>query len=537
MSPEPTKSDESIAIRDPRTGQVLYSVSEYSDEEVASIYRTATNAFNTIRRMSIDQRLAETTKLRRYIRDQKDAICRKIITETGKSRTDALLAEIFPVLDMLAYYEKNARRFLADEKVPVPVALLGPGLAATISDFFAKKAKIVYEPIGTVLVVAPWNYPFHLSFFPAVSAFLAGNSAIIKPSTQTPLKGLYEDIIEKSGFMKDAIQLVYGSRKTGEKLIDAKPAKIFFTGSVGGGRLVMQQAAKHLIPVELELGGKDPMVVFEDVNLDRATSGALWGGMLNCGQTCTSVERIFVQESILKDFVAMLKAKAAKLTTLNTVSEDDGSLCVGCMTAEFQIKTIESQIQEAKEKGAEIVAGGAREGTSHIFPPTIIVTKDTSLKVMNDETFGPVVTVTPFKTEQEAVDLANASSFGLNSSVWSTDLVRAERVARALITGNVSINNVLATQANAALPFGGVKESGLGRYHGAFGLHTFCNVKSMTVEPCTDRAEINWYPYTPEKFAVLNKLFEILFSDSPFALLKAGLIGNKLAALVKRQKL
>lgn len=537
MSQAPAKDTDQIDIRNPRTGQVLYSVSEYSDEEVADIYKTAATAYAALRRMTIEERLAETNKLKQYILDQKDAICLKIVSETGKSRTDALLAEIYPILDMLTYYARNAKRFLADESVSVPIALLGPGLVETVTDFFAKKAKIVYEPMGTVLVVAPWNYPFHLSFFPAVSAFIAGNSVIIKPSTQTPLKGLYEDMIEKSGFMKGAIQLVYGSRKTGQKLIDAKPSKIFFTGSVGGGRLVMEQAAKHLIPVELELGGKDPMIVFEDVNMDRATNGALWGGMLNCGQTCTSVERIFVQESIMDTFVKTLKEKAAKLSTLKTKSQDDGSLCVGCMTADFQIKTIEAQLQEAREKGAEIVAGGSREGDSHVFPPTIVVTRDTSLKVMNDETFGPVVTVTPFKTEQEAIDLANASSFGLNSSVWSSDLGRAERVARALVTGSVSINNVLSTQANSALPFGGVKESGLGRYHGSFGLHTFCNVKSMTIEPCSDRAEINWYPYTVEKFAILNRLFEALFSDSPLRLLRAGLLGNKLAALVKRQRL
>ena len=525
-----------IDVKDPRTGKVLYSVSEYSDEEVASIYSAASAAHAVLRRMSVEDRVRETNKLKAYIRDQKDAICLKIVSETGKARTDALLAEIYPVLDMLDYYAKNAKRFLADESVQVPPVLLGPGLVDTVKDFFAKKAKIVYEPMGTVLVVAPWNYPFHLSFFPAVSAFLAGNSVIIKPSTQTPLKGLYEDMFEKSGFMKDAIQIVYGSRKTGAKLIDAKPAKIFFTGSVGGGRIVMEQASKYLIPVELELGGKDPMIVFEDVNLDRATNGALWGGLVNCGQMCTSVERIIVHESILDKFVDMMKAKAAKLSTLAAQSTDNGDLCVGCMTAEFQIKTIEDQLEEARAKGAQIVFGGSREPGSHVFPPTILVTRDTSLKIITDETFGPVLAVTPFKTEQEAIDMANDSVFGLNSSVWSKDLVRAERVARALVTGSVSVNNVVATQANAALPFGGVNESGMGRYHGRFGMHTFSNIKSMTIEPDDKPTEINWYPYTAEKFALFNKLFDILFSGDPLALLKASLVGNNLAALLKRQR-
>ncbi|NLN93782.1 MAG: aldehyde dehydrogenase family protein [Candidatus Hydrogenedens sp.] len=537
MSENAAETTDRIEVHNPKTGEVLYAVSEYSETEIAAVYQRAGAAQTLLAAMTVAERVEETQKLKNYLRDNMEEVCQKIIRETGKSRTDALLAEIYPILDMLDYYAKNAVSFLADEKVRIPVVMLGPGMVNSVKDFFGKKAKIVYEPLGTVLVIAPWNYPFHLSFFPAISAFLAGNAVIIKPSTQTPLQGLYEEMIEKSGFMKDAIQCVYGSRKTGEGLIDARPAKIFFTGSVSGGRHVMSQAAKYLIPVELELGGKDPMIVFEDVDLERATSGALWGGMLNCGQTCTSVERIFVQETVLDDFVSMLKEKMAKISTMSELSEDEGDLCVGCMTTVFQIEEIEAQLEDARAKGAEIVAGGSRVPDTFIFPPTLVVSRDLSLTVLKEETFGPVMTVAPFKTEEDAIRLANDSPFGLNSSVWSKDLVKAERVARALVTGNVSINNVLATQTNAALPFGGVKDSGMGRYHGPFGLHSFSNIKSMTLEKSSDRREINWYPYTKEKFQLLEKLFKTLYSGHPLALLRAGLLGNKLAALVKKQKL
>ncbi len=528
-----------IAVINPRTGDELYRVQEYSDSEVVEIYERAATAYETIRAMTVRERLEQASRLKACIRDERDKICDRIIEETGKCKTDALLTEIFPALDIIDYYEKNAERFLADQKVGKSIALLGPGTVQTIKDFLGKKLRVFYEPLGTVLVISPWNYPFHLGFLPVISAFLAGNSVVLKPSTQTPLKGLYEEMFEKSGFVKDGVQVVYGSRKTGEKLIDAKPAKIFSTGSVGGGRAVMRQAAEHLTPVELELGGKDPMIVFEDVNLERAVNGALWGGMVNCGQTCTSVERVYVHESIADRFVEMLKEKAAKLRTRDDLGDevDEGQLSVGCMTPEFQVEIVERQLADATEKGAEIAVGGSRKAGSHVFPPTVVLKADDTMDVMREETFGPVITVTPFKTEDEVVEMANNSRYGLNSSVWSGDLSRAERVARRVETGNVSVNNVLATQATAALPFGGVKESGFGRYHGPWGLHTFCNIKSVSMEPCSSKIELNWYPYSKEKFALLSRLIGGLFSDSPFALPKVLPVANKLAGLLKKQRL
>jgi len=490
MAETPQDNIASIPVKNPRTGEVLYSVRECSDDDVAEVYRKAAAAHQTLRGTTVEQRVAETLKLRDYIRDQRESICRRVVEETGKCRTDALLTEVYAALDIIAYYAKHAVKFLADQSVKTPIVLKG------------KQSKIFYEPLGTVLVIAPWNYPFNLSFIPAISAFLAGNAVVIKPSTQTPLKGVYEDMIAESGFMKDAIQVVYGSRKTGHKLIEAQPAKIFFTGSTAGGRAVMAQAATHLIPVELELGGKDPMIVFDDAPLERAANGLLWGGLVNCGQTCTSVERLYVQAGVFDRFVALLREKIAALTTWDTLEgQDGGHLCIGCMTTDFQLETIEDQLAKAKAKGAKVVCGGVRKPGSHVFPPTVVTDTDPSMAIVREETFGPVIVAAPFTTEQEAIDRANDSVYGLSASVWSTDLARAERVARALVTGNVSINNVLATQGNPALPFGGAKHSGFGRYRGPFGLHAFSNVKSVMIDKSRARTELNWYPYTQEKFA------------------------------------
>ncbi|MFO7973717.1 MAG: aldehyde dehydrogenase family protein [Candidatus Hydrogenedentota bacterium] len=516
-----------ITVHNPRNGEVLYTIAPPAEQEIAETYGRAREAFVKLKAMSVGERLGEIAKLKRYILENRHDVAQKIVNETGKCITDALMLEVFPALDMIDYYEKNAERMLADQPVKTPIFLFG------------KKSKVVYEPMGPVLVISPWNYPFHLSFIPIVCAFVAGNPAILKPSSYTPLKGLYEEIIQKSGFMKDAIQVVYATRKHAQLLIDEKPAKIFFTGSVGAGKKVMAAAAEHLIPLELELGGKDPMVVFDDVNIERTVNGALWGAFANSGQTCTSVERVYVQEGIYDRFLEALTEKIAKLKSLapDGAGEDNGELDIGCMTTDFQIEEIEEQLADAKAKGGHIVCGGQREGKSHVFPPTVVTELESGMKIVYDETFGPVVTVGKFKTEQEAIDLANDSPFGLSASVWSADLERADRVARAIVTGNVSINNVLATQANSGLPFGGVKASGFGRYRGSFGLHTFSNVKSIVVDKQNGKIELNWYPYSKRKFQLFNELMSVAFSGKPFSLLRTAWAGLKLELLAKKHRL
>ncbi len=486
MSQQTITTPPTVEVYNPRTGELLYSFQEITEEDVEKMYETAQEAFEKISNMSVRERLQEIDKIKQYLIKNRIEIAKFITKETGKCLTDALILELFPSVDQIDYYQKYAEKILREQKAPTPLLLMG------------KKSKIVYEPLGVVLIISPWNYPFHLSFVPFVCAFIAGNSVIIKPSRLTPLKGLYEKIIEESGFMKGALQIAYASRKTANLLIEKKPAKIHFTGSVEVGKTIMRQASQYLIPVELELGGKDPMIVFEDVNLERTVNGAIWGSFTNCGQTCTSVERIFVHESIYNDFVKLMVEKVKKLRTLaNTPNPtDETELDVGCMTADFQIEEIESQIQEAKERGCEILCGGAREGKSHAFPPTILTKVGRDYKIQYNETFGPVVTITPFKTEEEAIKMANDSPYGLSASVWSKDLKRAERVARKIVTGNVSINNVLATQANSALPFGGIKDSGFGRYRGPQGLYTFSNIKSILIDRQWGRREAYWYPYS-----------------------------------------
>jgi len=518
-----------ITVRNPRTGDILYSLDEPDAAQLEAVQHRALEAFPKIAAMSVRERLNAMDAVKRYILAHKEDIVQQIVDETGKSRGEAMLTEIFPVLDLIQYYEKTAERTLRDEKQPTPLVLFG------------KKSRIFYEPLGVVLIISPWNYPFNLSLCPIVTALIAGNAVIFKPSEHTPLRGLVERIFAETPFPKDVVQVVYGGKDTGSRLIDLRPAKIFFTGSERAGKQIMAQAAQYLIPVELELGGKDPMIVFEDVNINRAVNGAIWGAMTNAGQTCTSVERILVHESIYDKFVQELLEGLKHLRTPAAVPSsefDDRNLDMGFMTPDFQIEKVEHQLADAQRKGATILCGGQRaDRTSHYFPPTVVTNVTRDMAIYYDESFGPVVTVIPFKTEEEAIALANDSPYGLSASIWSHDLERAVRVARRIVTGNVSINNVLATQGNSALPFGGIKSSGMGRYKGAHGLYAFSNIKSVMIDRDSGRYEPIWYPYTRKKYEIFSRLVDAVFSGGILNFLKTLWLGVELERMEKRRHL
>lgn len=512
-------------VKNPLTGETLYRVQEPGVADIQNVYRTARQTFLEVRAMPVQRRVDELGKLQKYILENKESIIDRIVAETGKARTEALFADVFITLDAIAYYRKHAAQILADQIVTTPITLMG------------KKSKIRLEPVGPVLVISPWNFPFHLGMYPCISAFAAGCSVVFKPSEWTPLKGLFEDIFEKSGFVKNAIQVVYGGKEIGQKLIEGGPAKIFFTGSTRAGKAIMAQAAKDLIPVELELGGKDPMIVFDDVNVERTVQGAVWGALTNSGQTCTSVERLYVHERIYSQFVESLTAEFKKIRSaaINGPGPNQGDLDMGGITAPFQLDIIENHIADAVQKGARVLVGGKRGAAGQSFEPTLLVDVISSMKIASEETFGPILPVMKFRDEAEAIALANHSPYGLSSSVWSGDLARAERVAEKLEAGAVCINNVMSTQANPALPFGGVKASGFGRYHGVDGLFTFCNLKSIMIDPKENKREMHWYPYSAEKYRLFSKLIDELYSGGRLGVIKAALLGMKLDKISQKR--
>ncbi|MCS7084565.1 MAG: aldehyde dehydrogenase family protein [Bacteroidia bacterium] len=509
-------------IYSPLDGKKLYDVEDGNVEEAYALARKASGRIASI---PPRQRAQYCKKLQHCIVEHREAILDRIVAETGKSRFDALASEIFAALDVIHFYAERGPALLRDRVLPFNLAFLG------------KTSKICYEPLGVVLIISPWNYPFYQAIVPIVNAFIAGNAVIYKPSEVTPLKGLVEEILQKSGFPADAVQVVYGGKDVGQRLVEARPDKIFFTGSRNAGKKIMETAARNLTPLELELGGKDPMIVFEDVNLERTVNGALWGALTACGQSCTSVERLYVHEAIFEPFQKMLEQKLARLRTA-VPGEDvikNLNLDVGVMTARFQSDVVRRHVEAAVSQGAAIFAPREHQSDHHLAP--MLLTRVThQMEVMVEETFGPVLPMTSFRTEDEVVAMANDSPYGLSASVWSKDLVRAERVARAIKTGNVSINNVMYTEANPALPFGGIKDSGFGRYKGELGLYTFCNVKSVLIDKQSSKIEPHWFPYTPEKYAALSKLIDAMFSPraSLFKFISAGL---KFESLAQKQKL
>jgi len=474
----------------PATLEVVGSVPVTLD--VAGVVADAVAAW---RPPPLAERRALLLRLARAVLAHADEIAETISAETGKPLAEAYTTELLLAVEQVAWLAKNVERVLAPEQVRYGIPYLAH-----------KRAHVVYEPLGVVGIVAPWNFPFSIPLTQAASAVAAGNAVVLKPSELTPLSGEWvAQVFAEAGSRVDVVQ---GGGEVGHALVTAPGvAKIVFTGSPSTGRRVAAAAAELLRPVTLELGGKDPMLVLRDADVVRAADGAAWGAFANCGQVCVGVERIYVARELFPAFVDALAARARALR----FGEDLGPL----ITEEARAR-VEDLVAEAMEHGAEAVTGARRPQVAWpgwFYEPTVLAGGDARARIEREEVFGPVVTVQPFDSEDEAVDRANASSFALGASVWTRDASRARELASRLDAGMVWTNDLGYSYGAGPAPWGGRKESGYGRTHSKHGLYELSNVK--LVDDDTGRLPVPWwYPYDTRALDGFRGVLEGLHGDA-----------------------
>jgi acyl-CoA reductase-like NAD-dependent aldehyde dehydrogenase len=482
---------ERIDVLNPANGSTVASIEVDGPEAIAATVARVRDNQGEWEAMGIEGRYHWIGKLRDWILDNVEEISDTVQSETGKVRGD-IAAELFYVTDLINFYGTNAAKFIGDEAVRPHSPLVA-----------SKKLVIQYRPHPVAGVISPWNFPLAMALGDSIPALQAGAAVVVKPSEFTPLSLI--EVIEawkKEIGAPDVFDYVLGRGEAGSSLIDHVDC-VQFTGSDRTGRKVMARAAETLTPVSLELGGKDPMIVLADADVDRAANAATWGGMYNSGQVCLSVERIYVEEPVYDEFVGKLAKKVGGLRqgTDGRKPEKD----VGAMTSPNQSAVVEEQVNDALANGARALTGGKRaDGPGDYFEPTVLVDVDHSMKVMRDETFGPVVGVMKVRDSEEAVRLANDTRYGLAASVFG-EKNRAEGIARRIEAGSVNVNDVITNMLAMSVPMGGWKESGIGFRHGEYGIRKYCRPESIVITRFGGKSEPSWYPYTKRRRGLVNR--------------------------------
>ncbi len=481
-----------IEVFNPANGQHIKEIPITNDSQFKEIIEKSIESKNSWNNSIPKFRKNLIKKFRKAIIKNMDLFIDTICSETGKKKFEGML-EVYTSVEHMKHSEKLLSKMFKKKN-------------RSVGTLLTKKAWTELKPLGIAGIISPWNYPLILTLTPVIEAISAGNVVILKPSEQTPLttellKSIWDDATDQP----DILQIIYGGGKIGSKLVNAPEVDIIcFTGSTKIGKMIAIDCAKNLKPVILELGGKDPMIICEDANLERAVSGAVWGGMSNAGQTCISVERIFVHENIKDEFVNKISEKIKNLSAGNSKDSEIGSISV-----EAGLEKIKSQIKNEKNAG-EIIQGGNDENGFY-FPPTVVIDPEINGELMQDETFGPVVSITSFKTEEEAINLANSTGYGLSASVFSENKSKGKKIASQIRAGSVAINDVMTHYGIADLPFGGVGLSGIGRVHGEEGIKAFCLQKSYMINRINLGDEMWWYSKSEKFEGIIRKFLKIYF--------------------------
>jgi len=502
---KPAKPVPALESFNPATGELIGTVETVTPGKVQGIVDDVAEVQPFWAQLSLADRGRYMRRAADVLLEELDELAALLTAEQGKPRMESYSMELVPTVDALTWIADEGPEILADERIPMTQAFLR-----------TKRSKFIYEPIGVVGVIAPWNYPWSIPFGEVAIALMAGNGVVLKPASLTPLIGeRIRMIFEKAGFPEGLVRTVHGGGRIGDALVKSSAGKIFFTGSVEVGRKVGVECAKRMKGSVLELGGKDPAIVCADADLANAISGAVWGGFANAGQTCSGIERVYVHRDVADRFVEGIVRETERLTV-----GDPGEWTteIGPMVSAEQADLVTELVDDAIASGAKRLTGGptkvkgaaSKNLTGRFIAPTVLTGVTHEMRIMREEIFGPVLPIVTVESEQEAIELANDSEFGLGASVWTKDRAKGERIARQIESGMVWTNDHSFSHGACQCSWGGVKDSGLGRSHSKFGFYECTNIKLASYEPGWTR-DPWWQPYDEDSGTAFRTSAQLLY--------------------------
>ncbi|MCC6277167.1 MAG: aldehyde dehydrogenase family protein [Oligoflexia bacterium] len=498
---------EFIEVHNPATGEVIDRIESFDPRQMSDVLEKARSAQKKWAKLSFKLRGQHLNKGKQYILENQERIVKVISKNNGKPNYEALAHDVLPALSAIHFAQNKIPGILRDRRVGLGWYL------ANKSNYYA------YEPLGIIGIISPWNYPLNTPFTELVFALMCGNAVILKPSEVTgSINLVISEIVHAMQLPEGLFQILHGKADVGAALASSKVDRLIFTGSTSTGKKVMAAAAQNLTPLTLELGGKDCMIVFEDSDLDVASSAALAGGFYNAGQACCSVERILVQNSIYQPFCELLSQKAAKLRQGPSIGFEND---LGPVTFEGQKRIYQEQRSEFKKHNLKIIHGNIEYDGKANFHPPLIVEGRPGVSLWDDETFGAVMAIKSFQTEQEAIETHNLSPYGLTAVVYSRDQKRALRVARQLRVGIVTINDGPYMNAVSAAPWGGFRDSGFGKVHGPQGIRDLCRETLISRDLLGQLKQYWWFPYTQRQYLMMKNFILVIVGDGIFLKLKS----------------
>jgi acyl-CoA reductase-like NAD-dependent aldehyde dehydrogenase len=495
-------SQELLEVRAPANGELLGVVPATARAEVGRAVKAARHAQAIWALLPVEERIERLIRFRDALVERAEEVVDLLSRESGKPRQEALTHELLPLADAMSWLGRNAPRALAPRSIELHL-------------FKHRRSEVGYAPRRVSAVIAPWNFPLLIPFGDAFATLVTGSSVIVKPSELTPLIALLvKRVWDGTGLPEDLLQVLPGGADTGAALIDAGVDQVLFTGGVGAGRKVSAACGQRLLPCVLELGGKAPLVVADDVDVERAARAIVFGGFANSGQICISVERVYVHKHVYDQVVDRVTELVGGLRQGDPAN---GPVDVGAMVLPRQLEHCEGLVRDALERGACLRAGGRRRrGPGSFFEPTVLADCTHEMAVMKQEIFGPIVPFMRVESDEQAIELANDSELGLNAYVFARDRQRARGIAERIEAGSVVVNDVITNYACPEVPFGGVKQSGLGRVHGEDALRALCDVKHLSFDriaaPSRDPL---WFPYSDKGYRFALRALRALYSGGP----------------------